>query len=132
MPRPALKPASTNCCVKTDPLTVIYGIPNCDKCRNARKWFEQHNIDYRFHDVRSDGITHEMIADWLEHLDASTLINTRSTTWRGLDVTERDQLGLQTCELLSNHPTLLKRPLIVHGTHYSVGYDEARWTELFD
>jgi arsenate reductase len=37
------------------------------------------------------------------------LLNTRSTTWRGLDESERARPEL---DLLQDHPTLMKRPLI--------------------
>ncbi len=26
---------------------VMYGIPNCDTIKKARKWLTQHNIDYQ-------------------------------------------------------------------------------------
>ena len=39
----------------------------------------------------------------------AALLNTRSTTWRGLDAAERVKDPL---ELLAAHPTLMKRPLI--------------------
>jgi arsenate reductase len=131
MPKPAPKSASTNCCVKNNPAAVIYGIPNCDNCRKARKWFEQQGIDYRFHDVRAAGLTTELVTNWLQHLDEASLVNTRSTTWRGLAEEQRGKLGSETVDLLVTHPTLLKRPLIAGGSDYSVGYDEARWKELF-
>jgi len=41
---------------------TIYGIPNCDTCRKARKWLEQNSVQHQFHDVRVDGLDIETLA----------------------------------------------------------------------
>jgi arsenate reductase-like glutaredoxin family protein len=46
-------------------------------------------------------------------------MNTRSTTWRGLDEAARDRDPL---ELLAEHPTLIKRPLIERDGVWTVGW----------
>ena len=35
---------------------TLYGIKNCDTVKKARDWLAQHNIDYKFHDFRVDGL----------------------------------------------------------------------------
>lgn len=91
---------------------TLYGIRNCDTCRRAWKWLEEHGIDYRFHDLRRDGIDAGRIAAWCSQLDTDTLINRRGQTWRRLtpEDRERDEAGLQA--LLVDEPTLIKRPVI--------------------
>lgn len=37
-------------------MITLYGIKNCDTIKKARRWLEEHGIDYRFHDYRVDGI----------------------------------------------------------------------------
>lgn len=95
------------------PATVtLYGIRNCDTCRRAWKWLEEQGIDYRFHDLRRDGIDAGRIETWCDHLDTDTLINRRGQTWRRLspEDRERDETGLRA--LLGDEPTLIKRPVI--------------------
>lgn len=59
-------------------------------------------------DVRTDGVPKEVLETaWTQF--GSALLNTRSTTWRGLDEAERTQDPLT---LLRAHPALMKRPLI--------------------
>ena len=42
------------------------------------------------------------------------LLNTRSTTWRGLDDAEKsDMTEAKALALMAQHPTLIKRPLII-------------------
>ncbi|SFL22768.1 arsenate reductase [Shimia haliotis] len=89
----------------------LYGLKNCDTCRKAMKALENAELV----DVRADGVPPEVMARaFAEFGDA--LMNTRSTTWRGLDADERQKPVL---ELLAEHPALMKRPLIdVEGTLY--------------
>jgi arsenate reductase-like glutaredoxin family protein len=35
---------------------VLYGIKNCDTVRKARRWLDEHKVEYRFHDFRADGL----------------------------------------------------------------------------
>jgi arsenate reductase len=43
------------------------------------------------------------------------LINTRSTTWRGLDEAQRGRAETDPAALLVENPTLIKRPVIEAG-----------------
>lgn len=82
----------------------IYGIPNCDTCRKARKALPE----AEFVDIRADPICSELL-ERAQHTFGDKILNTRSTTWRGLDGPTREMGAL---DLLRAHPTLMKRPLI--------------------
>lgn len=82
----------------------LFGIKTCDACRKALK--EINNVE--FVDVRADGLPNDVRDAALTQFGDS-LLNTRSTTWRGLDESERSRPPV---ELLADHPTLMKRPLI--------------------
>jgi len=84
---------------------ILYGLKNCDTCRKALKSL---NIA-RFVDVRAEGVPEVQLLSAYAQFGRA-LLNTRSTTWRNLPQAERDRDPL---ELLSDHPTLMKRPLIV-------------------
>jgi arsenate reductase len=47
------------------------------------------------------------------------LLNTRSTTWRNLSEAERNRAPL---DLLKDHPTLMKRPLIEAAGQLYLGW----------
>ncbi len=96
----------------------LYGLKNCDTCRKALKSLEAagHAVDYI--DVRADGVTpNELQRFWDAFGDS--LLNTRSTTWRGLGETERAKDPLT---LLVDHPTLMKRPVIDQDGSLSLGW----------
>ncbi|MBD3609629.1 MAG: arsenate reductase, partial [Gammaproteobacteria bacterium] len=37
-------------------MTTLYGIPNCDTMKKARKWLDEHGVDYQFHDFNKSGM----------------------------------------------------------------------------
>ena len=112
-------------------MLTLYGIPNCDKCRAAQKWFSAQGLEFRFHDLRTDGLNTGLVDDWLTQVGYKALINTRSKTWRNLPDTSRKQLNNSTArELVLEYPTLIKRPLLDTGSALMVGYDEDAWAKL--
>lgn len=92
----------------------LYGLKNCDSCRKAMKALKEVTLV----DVRVDGVPDEVLKAAYETFGAA-LLNTRSTTWRGLSEAERESPPL---ELLKSNPTLMKRPLIVADGQMYLGW----------
>ncbi len=83
----------------------LFGLKSCDTCRKALNQLG----GAEFVDVRADGMPKAILAKALETF-GDALVNTRSTTWRGLSEEARATAPL---DLLKAHPTLMKRPLII-------------------
>ena len=65
--------------------------------------------------MRVDGAPQDVLQTALDQF-GDDLLNTRSTTWRGLSEAERTE---QPLALIRAHPALMKRPLIdANGTLY--------------
>ena len=94
----------------------LFGLKNCDTCRKAMKQLPE----IEFVDVRKTGVSAEVLARALGQFGDS-LVNIRSTTWRGLTKDERAKPPL---ELLKEHPTLMKRPLIEHDGTLLLGWSK--------
>ena len=117
---------------------TIYGIPNCDTVRKARTWLEQvatqrPTLNIQFHDVRSQPVSADTIAQWLTQLGPDTVINKRSTSWRQLSP-EQQQITTeqQAVALLEQHPTLMKRPLLAVNGQFLAGFVAQQWQQLLD
>ncbi|WIX32007.1 ArsC family reductase [Salinicola sp. JS01] len=111
--------------------TTLYGIKTCDTCRKARRQLADQGVEYRYHDLRADGLDADLLDRLLAAADWQTLLNTRSTTWRGLDDhAKQDVDATRARALMLEHPTLLKRPLLAHGETLIVGFDPARYANL--
>lgn len=92
---------------------TLYGIHNCDTVKKARRWLEQHQVNYRFHDLRLDGLDENLVGQWQQSIALEDLLNRRSTTWKNLDGPLRENLRQQDIPaLLVAHPTLVKRPVL--------------------
>ncbi len=108
---------------------TVYGLKTCDTCRKALKWLEARGITARFHDVRAQDIPPHTLEAWLAAHGPGLLVNTRSTTWRGLDAKEKaaDLTPERALALIRAHPTLLKRPVFEKGPHTIIGFrDDAK------
>jgi len=99
-------------------MVKLYGIKACDTCRKALKALETGGFAPEFHDVREAPLDAETLEAFLRAFGADVL-NTRSTTWRGLSQAERAQEPLA---LLQAHPTLMKRPVIDHDGALTLGW----------
>lgn len=93
---------------------ILFGLKTCDTCRKVLRLLP----DAEFRDVRTDGVPANLLADAHARF-GKELLNTRSTTWRGLTDTER---GRDPLDLLAAHPTLMKRPLILVGDEMHLGW----------
>lgn len=96
----------------------LYGLKSCDSCREAQKLLTVLGHIVTFVDVRADGLSKaDLERFWAEFGDK--ILNTRSTTWRGLSDAERCAPPLT---LLTDHPTLMKRPVIDCGGSLTLGW----------
>ena len=103
----------------------VYGLKNCDTCRNAMKWLNNSGLMHEFHDVRETGVDAEAVGRWARAVGWESLLNRRSTTWRNLpdDVTE-DVDETRALALLVENPTLIKRPVFERAGEVHVGFKD--------
>lgn len=112
---------------------TLFGIPNCDTVRKARKWLEASGIDHQFIDFRETPTPPDQLRSWLAQVGAP-LLNKRSTTWKQLTDSERqaaEQYGDALIALLGAHPTLIKRPVLEHEGRVRVGFSASDYANEF-
>ena len=97
----------------------VYGLKTCDTCRKAVKALEAAGHSVSFVDIRAEPLSGAQIARFLEAF-GPRLVNTRSTTWRGLSEAARAEAPEA---VLAAHPALMKRPVIDSGSALYLGWD---------
>lgn len=113
-------------------MTIIYGIPNCDSCRDARKWLDQHAVEHEFHDIRTDGLEIQAIHRWAKNAGWEKLLNTRSQTWRKIAQADREGIDEgRALALMFAQPTLIKRPVLEYENQVVVGFSAGEYEKLF-
>ena len=108
----------------------MYGIPNCDTVRKARRWLKEHGVAYTFHDYKKEGVGAVLLQDWCAQVGWEVLLNKRGTTWRKLPDEEKQDVDVhQAMRLLQEHSSMIKRPVLVVGDKVLVGFSEELYAE---
>lgn len=114
-----------------DPAITLYGIPNCDQVRAARRWLEEAGLPYRFHDFKRDGLSAELVEAWLARHPWDTVVNRRGTTWRTLPEAQRPHDSVSAARAVLEQPNLVKRPVVNARGDTLVGFDAPTWARFF-
>jgi arsenate reductase len=113
-------------------VTTIYGIKNCDTMKKAFAWLDYHGVGYDFHDYKTAGIDVAKLQAWSKQVGWETLLNTRGTTWRKLSPAQQANLDEnKALRLMSENPSLIKRPVLENGSALMVGFIPERYSEAF-
>lgn len=108
---------------------TLYGIKNCDTVRKARKWLDANQVQYHFHDFKSEPLTHTTYMTWRENHDVFTLINKRSTTWKNLSEQEQATITQESdFALVQQNLSMIKRPVLDNGKAQIFGFKEADYS----
>ncbi len=114
-------------------MITLYGIKNCDTVKKARDWLDQHKVAYKFHDFRTDGLSEAQVSSWIDELGLDTLVNKRSTTWKELDESSKNNFDATSAiPIIAANPTLIKRPLLDTGKQKQVGFKDAEYGKIFN
>ncbi|MCB2051114.1 MAG: ArsC family reductase [Novosphingobium sp.] len=106
----------------------LYGIPNCDTVKKARLWLDSAGVDYTFHDYKKEGADPALLGQWADAAGWEVLLNRRGTTFRKLDEADRQAINAaKAIALMSQHPSMIKRPVVVYEGGVLVGFDPEKW-----
>ncbi|MEH0687781.1 ArsC family reductase [Vibrio cholerae] len=111
---------------------TMYGIPNCDTIKKAKKWLEQQGIEYQFHDYRKQGIETNLVERFFQQLDWQQVLNKRGTTYRQLSDEQKANLDKETAvSLLVEMPAMIKRPILDVDGKLHLGFKADQYTAIF-
>ncbi|NJP39149.1 transcriptional regulator SpxA [Alkalicoccus luteus] len=108
-------------------MVTLFTSPSCTSCRKAKAWLEEHDIPFEERNIFSEPLSVEEVKQVVRMTEDGTdeIISTRSKVFQELDV-ELDAMPLQELfQLISDHPGLLRRPIILDEKRIQVGYNEA-------
>ena len=98
---------------------TLYGLKNCDSCRKALLALSTAGHQVKFVDIRISPLDEKQLAALLKSHGEAVLVNRKSLTWRNLENKIRVQPLLY---LLTQYPTLIKRPVIYRDENSYVGW----------
>lgn len=114
---------------------TLYGIPNCDTVKKARTWLGEHNISYRFHDFKKEGVPPDHLQRWIQAVGWEKVLNRQGTTWRKLDAAEQAAVNdaASAAVLLMANPSAIKRPVVEWSDtakDVTVGFKAEDWQAM--
>lgn len=108
--------------------------PRCTTCKKAKKWLDEHGVDYTDRHIVEDNPTAEELASWRQRsgLPLRRFFNTSGMKYRELGIKAQLDAGMSDEDafaLLATDGMLVKRPLVVGDDFVLVGFHEEAWTE---
>jgi arsenate reductase len=112
---------------------LFVNYPKCSTCRKAKKWLDEHNLEYESRHIIEDNPTAEELRKWWEisELPLKRFFNTSGMKYRELklkdklpNMSEDEQL-----DLLATDGMLVKRPVLVSDDFVLVGFKVKEWEE---
>ncbi|HMO74877.1 MAG TPA: ArsC family reductase [Sphingopyxis sp.] len=111
---------------------TLYGIPNCDTVKKARRWLDERGVAHAFHDFRKDGLEPAKLQGWIDALGWEKLLNKAGTTFRKLPDADKDGLDAAKAKaLMLDQPAMIKRPVVEAGGLVSAGFSADDWQQRF-
>jgi arsenate reductase len=112
-------------------MITLYGIPNCDTMKKARKWLEDNNLEYEFHDYKKQGVNEKDLKRWVRKAGWETVLNRRGTTWRKLDDEIKDNIDeASSIKVMLDNPSTIKRPVLEDGKTLLIGFKQDEYKKL--
>lgn len=107
--------------------------PKCSTCKKAKKWLDDHKIEYTERHIVEDNPSYDELKEWYAKsgLLLKKFFNTSGLLYREMQL--KDKLASMSEEeqlkLLATNGMLVKRPLIVSEDKVLVGFKEAEWLD---
>lgn len=105
-------------------MLTIVGIKNCSTIKKTLTWLDENEQEYTFRDVKKEPLDESEIADLVKKVGLETLVNKRGMKWRTLELNKREVSDEELLELVFEHQTMIKRPVVLSGEAAMVGFDE--------
>lgn len=102
----------------------VIGITNCNTIKKTREWLAGNDISYMFRDVKKDPLSPNELAELVMRAGLDTLVNRRGRKWKMLGLADKELTDNDLFEVLLEHQTMIRRPVLRWGEAVLVGFDE--------
>ena len=108
----------------------------CSTCEKAKKWLEEHNINYTERNIAESNPSYEELKEWHARsgLPLKRFFNTSGLLYKEMKL--KDKLPTMSedeqLKLLATNGMLVKRPLLIDGNTVFVGFIQAERRSLIE
>ncbi|TLD87860.1 Spx/MgsR family RNA polymerase-binding regulatory protein [Helicobacter sp. MIT 05-5294] len=111
-------------------MVKIYGIKNCGSVKKALNFLESQGIPYEFVDFKTTPPTSKNLEFWLQFVGIEVLLNKKGTTYKRLNLKDKNLTLAEAKEWLIKEPMLIKRPVIEVKNRVIVGFCEESYQQV--
>ena len=114
----------------------FYWYPKCSTCRKAKKWLDEHQVEYGTIDMIQNIPSAEQLKKWLEEssLPVRRFFNTSGKLYRESGLKERidemttDELAAE----LAKNGMMIRRPILDNGHEVTLGFKEEAFQHIVE
>ena len=108
--------------------------PKCSTCRKAKKWLDEHNVEYTERHIADEKPTYDELKEWHDKSEPPLrkFFNTSGLLYKEMKLKDRlpSMSEDEQLRLLATDGMLVKRPILVTEDKILVGFKEAEWAEI--
>ncbi|HGD1527740.1 TPA: Spx/MgsR family RNA polymerase-binding regulatory protein [Streptococcus agalactiae] len=107
-------------------MITLFLSPSCTSCRKARAWLSKHEVAFEEHNIITSPLNKEELLQILSFTENGTedIISTRSKVFQKLAIDVGELSTSSLMELISENPSLLRRPIILDKKRMQIGFNE--------
>ena len=108
----------------------LYGIPNCDTVKKAKKYLDNNGVDYEFINFKKEAPTKALVKRWTQDL-GELPVNKRGTTFRKIKEEFEGATQAGQINVLVENSSAIKRPILEKADKVlAIGFKEADWSDI--
>jgi arsenate reductase (glutaredoxin) len=107
----------------------FYQKPTCSTCRKAKKWLQAQDVKVQEIDL-NQGLSEADLDALIGKRDYLKFLNFRNELYRERKMKANPPSRAEAIKLMSKHPNLIRRPILVQGSKIALGFEEDQFREL--
>jgi Spx/MgsR family transcriptional regulator len=107
----------------------FYQKPTCTTCRKAKEWLNEQGVKVEEIDL-NQGLSEVELDALIGKRDYTKFLNFRNELYRERKMKTNPPSRAEAIKLMSQHPNLIRRPILVKGSKIALGFDEEEFREL--
>lgn len=107
----------------------FYQKPTCSTCRKAKNWLVANGTKVTEIDL-NQGLSEPQLKALIGDRDYIKFLNFRNELYREKKMKANPPSRAEAIRLMSRHPNLIRRPVLVRGKNIVLGFDEVEYAAL--
>lgn len=114
---------------------TFYWYPNCGSCKKAKKWLDDHELQYTTIHIVEETPSETTLLDLIakSELEPKKFFNTSGRVYRELNMKDKikDATVEEMASYLASDGMLIKRPIVTDGKNVTVGFKDDEFAKTW-